>query len=181
MILLLVIRVRTARISPHRLLHPHPQACIDSAVAREMAANTIALSELVAGRAQTFTLVHTSAVVSLLAGAEVVTEATVPETLLFDVHRLAVAQVEFRRIVVSATVFVSARHAILAAGGPLQPKQGVIASLATALVEGANDYEPVRANLYSALDAAGISVDRAQLDAAFVSGGGSVDSVHLLM
>ena len=149
-----------------------------------MAANTVALADLAAGQAQAFALVHTSALVSLLAGADAVTDATVPETLLFDVHRLAVAQLEFRRIVDAATVFVSARHAILAAGGPLQPKQGVIASLATALVDldaSADGFNPVRADLGSALDAAGISVDRAQLDAAFVSGGGSVDSVHLLM
>jgi hypothetical protein len=112
-----------------------------------------------------------------------VAEAVVPETLLFDVHRLAVAQVEFRRIVDGATVLVSARHAILAATGPLQAKRDAVNSLATALVaiQGPGDYETVRTDLCRELDTAGVSVDRAQLVAAFATGLDPADSVRQLM
>lgn len=152
-------------------------------MARELAANTVALEDLAAGQAQAFALVHTSALVSLFAGLADVAEAVVPETLLFDVHRLAVAQVEFRRIVDGATVLVSARHAILAATGPLQAKRDAVNSLATALVaiQGPGDYETVRTDLCRGLDTAGVSVDRAQLVAAFATGLDPADSVRQLM
>ena len=71
---------------------------------------TTSIADLVAGNG--FDAVHTTAMFLLASSAIDVTADTIPETLTFDVNRIAVVQREYRRIVKGCAMLVSAQHAL---------------------------------------------------------------------
>jgi hypothetical protein len=58
-----------------------------------------------------FESVHMTAMFLYVSASATATEETVPETLLFDVHRIDDMQLEYRRIVDGSTALVAACHA----------------------------------------------------------------------
>ncbi len=73
------------------------------------------VNDLHAGNSDAFVDVQTAAMLSLVTDSAAVdiTADTIPETLLFDVHRLSLLQHEFNCIVGCATVLTIATHAII--------------------------------------------------------------------
>ena len=83
-----------------------------------------------------FVDVHTAAMLSLVATTTTtdsvleITADTIPETLLFDVHRLSLLQHEFNRIVCCATMLTIATHTIIGSDvAPSLEKQLLISDL----------------------------------------------------
>jgi hypothetical protein len=84
-----------------------------------------------------FASVHMTAVFLLASSAADVTAETVPETLSFDVRRIALVQHEFRRIVKGCAMLVLARFAIAGENAVLLPTQrDVLSKLATLIING---------------------------------------------
>ena len=70
------------------------------------------LDNLLEGKAAAFVHVHSAAMLSIVAEDVTVKADICPETLLFDVHRLGELQREFQNIVTSATMIITASHAL---------------------------------------------------------------------
>ena len=71
---------------------------------------TVVVQDLLAGRGfQQFIVVST---VSLIASSLEITDSTVPETLIFDKHRITIFRGEIENLVAMATVLVSAAQNI---------------------------------------------------------------------
>ena len=90
------------------------------------------VNDLLAGHSDAFVDVHAAAMLSLVTDSAAVdiTADTIPETLLFDVHRLSLLQHEFHRIVGCATVLTIATHAIIGSDkAPSLEKQLLISEL----------------------------------------------------
>jgi hypothetical protein len=75
--------------------------------------------------------VHTTAMFLLASSAIDVTADTIPETLTFDVNRIAEVQREYRRIVKGCAALVTARHEL---GTTMLPMQRDVLTKLTALV-----------------------------------------------
>ena len=67
-------------------------------------------NELLEGKARAFVHVHTSGMLDLVTSSHTVKSEVTPETLLFDVHRLAFLQREFQFLVAASTMLVSAAN-----------------------------------------------------------------------
>lgn len=74
---------------------------------REVTLKNIILDDLLKGTAASFVHVHSSAMVSLISNQTTIKADMCPETLLFDVHRLAMLQREFQYIVTSVTMCIT--------------------------------------------------------------------------
>jgi hypothetical protein len=128
------------------------QARIETAVRRGMAAQTITLSDLVAGQARAFLAVHTLTIFTIIADPVVVTAETVPETLIFDVGRLSVIQRKFSHIVDGATMLLSAAQAVNGSGDRALVGS-VLADLAEMLVADDPDFDSIIVSFCEKLDA----------------------------
>lgn len=119
-----------------KLTLPARQAFIDAAVLHETTvAKTLTVEDLKGGKG--FASVHMTAVFLLASSAADVTAETVPETLSFDVRRIALVQHEFRRIVKGCAMLVLARFAIAGENAVLLPSQrDVLSKLATLIING---------------------------------------------
>ncbi len=87
------------------------------------------LEDLKGGRG--FESVHMTAMFLYVSAA---TEETVPETLLFDVHRLDAMQLEYRRIVDGATTLVAAHHALVGDGVATAEQRASLDAIAEVVV-----------------------------------------------
>ena len=97
----------------------------------------LVVTDLKAGKASAFINVHTNAMLSLVTGSVAIVPDTTPETLLFDVPRLAIFQKEFNRIVDGATALIIANHAIIGSDKtPSEGKRHVISVLSDHLGSG---------------------------------------------
>jgi hypothetical protein len=136
---------------------PAAQAWIDGIVLRETAARNILLEDLRSGKA--FVAVHTAAVFSLVSDPVAVTPNTVPETLLFDVSRLALLHREFNRIVDGITMLLTANHAVVGSERhPSKEQREVLTDLASLIIDG-SDFEAIAASFSAKLDSAGVLAD----------------------
>jgi len=88
------------------------QSWIRAVIRSEVASKAVELEALVEGRAASFVHVHSAAMLALVSAVAPVKPDLCPETLLFDVHRLAILQREFQYIVTSATILVTATHGL---------------------------------------------------------------------
>ncbi len=133
------------------------QAWIDAIVLRETTARNISLEDLRSGKA--FVTVHTAAMFSLISDPVAVTPNTVPETLLFDVNRLALLHREFNRIVDGITMLLTANHAIIGnERHPSKEQREVLTDLASLIADG-SDFEAITADFSAKLDSAGVLTD----------------------
>ena len=107
--------------------------------------NTTTLADLQAGNG--FEAVHTTAIFSIASGPIDIAADTIPETLAFDVNRLATAQREYRRIVKGCAMLVIAQHA-LGTAATLPVQRDVLSKLVDLII---ND-EDVAAMFPSILD-----------------------------
>ena len=88
------------------------EAWIRKTMHSEVARDRIDLEALVDGTAASFVRVHSAAMLSLVAAPERVAKDAVPETLLYDVHRIATLQREFQYQVAATTMLVTAGHIV---------------------------------------------------------------------
>ena len=122
--------------------------CIQAAVRRETTVfNTTSIADLEAGNG--FEAVHTTAMFLLASSAIDVTADTIPETLTFDVNRIALVQREYRRIVKGCAMLVTAQHALGGSNAAMMPVQRDVLSKLAALITNGED---VAAMLPSILD-----------------------------
>ena len=99
----------------------------------------VRLEDLVAGQPQAFVAVHVQALLSLVTdpAATAIRSETVPETLLFDVARLARLRIEFDRIARGVTLLTMVKHALTFGEGvtvPAPKRALVMAELAERVV-----------------------------------------------
>jgi hypothetical protein len=71
------------------------------------------LQRLLRGEASAFREIHTAAMLSLIADGCVPRPENSPETLLFDVHRLALLQAEFEYIVMAISMLITAENFLM--------------------------------------------------------------------
>ena len=135
---------------------PSIQKWIRKTVSQQQA---LLVSDLVAGKADAFVTLHTTAMVSLVTDSVTIAIDTIPETLLFDLHRLSIAQLEFTRVVDNAVALVTANHSIIGSDkSPSEDKRRVISGLNELLVAGGSfDVTEFCSNL----DSAGVLTDPA--------------------
>jgi hypothetical protein len=86
------------------------EAWIDGSVRQTLLDAEVDPDELMEGKARAFVYVHSAAMLELVTSSHTVVPEVSPETLLFDVHRLAMLQREFQLLVTSSTVLVSLGH-----------------------------------------------------------------------
>jgi hypothetical protein len=72
--------------------------------------NTLALEDLLAGKAHAFVGAHSAGMLELVSSEKTIKADMVPETLLFDVHRLGRLQQELQELVTATTILVSVGH-----------------------------------------------------------------------
>ena len=87
------------------------QSWIRAVLRSEVESKAVDLETLLEGRAASFVHVHSAAMLALVSAPPIKPDLC-PETLLFDVHRLAILQREFQYIVTAATILVTASHGI---------------------------------------------------------------------
>ena len=92
----------------HMLLAP--QAWIDGSVRQTLLDAEVDPNELLEGKAHAFVHVHSAAMLELVTSSHTVVPEVSPETLLFDVHRLAMLQREFQLLAMSTTVLITLAH-----------------------------------------------------------------------
>jgi hypothetical protein len=149
-------------------LPPPPQECIQLALARETAANTVSFDDLASGQAQAFAYVHAAAVVSTFScPRSVFREDVLPETLGFDVRRIANAAIDFQRIIDGAATLVVATHALMHNITDVTTQQashGALHTLTSTLLatEGDLDVDVVFTDFVRQLDAANLLPDPAE-------------------
>ena len=80
----------------------------------EVADGSVALESLLEGTAASFVHVHSAAMLALVSAPTAVRPEECPETLLFDVHRLALLQREFRYEVTAAALLLTATNGLAA-------------------------------------------------------------------
>ena len=170
---------------------PSPQECFQLAVARETAANTVSLEDLASGQARAFAHVHAAVFVSTFSCPTCTVSADIlPETLGFDVRRIANAATDFQRIIDGATTLVVATHALLhrdnSTNVTQQPSHDALHTLTTSLLEteGDLDVDTIFADFVRQLDAANLIPDpaeRANLRKAFDAAVNKQDHVRTLM
>ena len=137
-------------------------------MARETASNTVLLEELVGGQAPAFAHVHASAVVSTFTCSTCVFRADVlPETLSFDVRRIANAAIDFQRIIDGAATLVVATHALMHNITDVTKQQAshdALHTLTSTLLatEGDLDVDAVFTDFVRQLDAANLLPDPAE-------------------
>jgi hypothetical protein len=90
------------------------QAWIRASVRREVGTKALDLDSLLEGKAHAFVRVHSAGMLQLVTGETTIKADMVPETLLFDVHRLALLQREFQTLTTATTVMVTTTHALTA-------------------------------------------------------------------
>lgn len=144
------------------------------------------VDNLVAGKADAFVSLHTTAIFSLVTDLEsTITPETIPETLIFDAHRLLQIQHEYNCIVDRATVLTIATHHIIGSDKtPSAEKRKVIADLVHRMVVVTGEvFDPVE--LCRDLDLAGLLTDEASrgklLKALTLSAEKKDDAVRQLM
>ena len=81
-----------------------------------------------------FESVHMTAMFLYVSASATATEETVPETLLFDVHRIDDMQLEYRRIVDGSTALVAACYAIVGTGVATAEQRASLAAIAEVVV-----------------------------------------------
>lgn len=86
------------------------QTWINGSVQQTLVDEEVKPDDLMEGKAFAFVFVHLTAMVELVGSSTTIKADMVPETLLFDVHRLASYQVEFHFLVTVTTMLVSAAH-----------------------------------------------------------------------
>ena len=77
-----------------------------------MSTKAVELEGLLQGKAFAFVGVHSAGMLHLVAGETTIKAETVPETLLFDVHRLSCLQREFQTLTTASTMLVSVAHSL---------------------------------------------------------------------
>ena len=90
------------------------QGWIRQAVRSEVADGSVALESLLEGTAASFVHVHSAAMLALVSAPAPVRPDACPETLLFDVHRLALLQREFQYEVTAAALLLTATNGVAA-------------------------------------------------------------------
>ena len=83
-----------------------------------MKTKAVDLEELLEGKAHAFVHVHSTGMLQLVTGDTTIKADMVPETLLFDVHRLALLQREFQTLTTATTIMVTLTHALTATKKP---------------------------------------------------------------
>ena len=176
-------------------LHTNPsplpaQECIQLAVARETAANTVSFEDLASGQAQAFAHIHAAAVVSTFSCPVCVfREDVLPETLGFDVRRIANAATDFQRIIDGAATLVVATHALMHNSTDVTKQQAsldAIHTLTSTLLatEGDLDVDTVFTDFVRQLDAANLLPDpaeRTSLRRAFDAAVNKQDHIRTIM
>ena len=103
------------RLDPQSSNHPVLwQGWIRQAVRSEVADGSVALESLLEGTAASFVHVHSAAMLALVSAPAPVRPDACPETLLFDVHRLALLQREFQYEVTTAALLLTATNGVAA-------------------------------------------------------------------
>ena len=93
-------------------LTPFVQAWIKLVIRQEITVGAVSNDDLLEGKARAFVHVHSAAMLHLVAGDSTVKADTAPETLLFDVHRVATLQREFQVLVTASTMLITATHTL---------------------------------------------------------------------
>ena len=88
------------------------EAWIRKTMHTEVASDRVDLEALICGTATSFVRVHSAAMLALVTAPEKIAAASVPETLLFDVHRIAKLQREFQYQVTATAMLVTAGHIV---------------------------------------------------------------------
>lgn len=88
------------------------QNWIRSNLRREIMLKNERLEDLLDGKDSAFINIHSSAIISLIIDNDNIKEDKCPETLLFDVHRLAMLQQEFQYIVKSTIIILLVTQSI---------------------------------------------------------------------
>jgi hypothetical protein len=101
-----------------------PQAWIDGSVRQTLLDAEVDPNELLEGKARAFVHVHSAAMLELVTSSHTVVPEVSPETLLFDVHRLAMLQREFQLLVMSTTVLITLAHYLKGDEAELVPRIG---------------------------------------------------------
>ena len=117
------------------------------------------VADLVAGKADAFVSLHTACMLSLVTDSAPVKLEETPETLLFDVCRLSLIQLEYNRLVDSSLALTMANHAIIGSDkAPSNEKRQVISDLNKFLAAG-NRFDATE--FCTSLDSAGVLTDAA--------------------
>jgi len=95
------------------------QAWIRAHVRGEVSSKAVDLAALLEGKAAAFVGVHSAGMLHLVASDTTVRADNVPETLLFDVHRLSCLQREFQTLTTASTMLVSVAHSLGATKKPV--------------------------------------------------------------
>ena len=104
------------------------KAWIQTAISRQASVQPDLKTLLSNGVESSFVLVHSCAIVNLVVDG--ITANGAPETLSFDVHRLASFEAEFRYCVLAATILLTAANHITKAGVQRQDVQAHLSAIA---------------------------------------------------
>ena len=148
----------------------------------QVASKAVDLDHLLEGKAAAFVHVHSSAMLLLVTDSNTIKADIVPETLLFDVHRLGMLQREFENIVTSVTMIVTATHNITATKNPADLQ--VLAKISDILTpeQGDLDLEKIIADIGIQLRNSSLPVYKQQnLSRALLQCASPTDAVHQLL
>jgi hypothetical protein len=86
------------------------QAWINGNVRQALLDSEVDLGDLLVGKAHAFVRVHSTGMLDLVTSSTTIKADMLPETLLFDLHRLAHLQVEFQLLTTASTMLISAAN-----------------------------------------------------------------------
>jgi len=157
-------------------------ARIKQTVYHEVKHNNVDLDCLLEGKAVAFVHVHTAMMVGLVCDQTTLKADTCPETLLFDVHRIATLQTEFQSLATVITIHITAQHGLLATKSPVDKQ--VAEKVAECLVAQpvCIDLEPLMGTLGQILGASTLSAEQRQtLVRSLMQCSSPTDAVHALI
>jgi T-complex protein 11 len=131
---------------------------LPKAMRRELAANTVSLQSVLDGKPSAFVRIHMAAMLHLVAGGDPVKPEAYPETLRFDVHRLAVLQAEFKYIALASAMLVTVGNRLAATRNPADAQiLGVIAETFVPDARTVIDVEQTVADIGKALEGSSLT------------------------